>query len=300
MKILLTGATGLVGRRLVKTLTAGGHVVNFLTTNPDKVSRISDAKGYIWDPGRGFIDEAAFIGVDTIVHLAGESIAGKWTPETKQAILESRVVTANLIFKILKTQPHQVQQFVSASGIGFYPNSETAHYTETHSTPDDGFVGQVVVKWENAAQRMASLGIATAILRTGLVLAREGGALAEMEKSFRLGLGAPLGSGKQIYSWIHLDDLAEMYKFVIENRLSGVFNAVSPQPVSNREFTRHLAQAMKKPAFLPPVPEFVLKLMLGEMHQILVTGQYVSADKIIGEGFSFKFPTLSEALKALY
>lgn len=300
MKILITGATGLVGKPLVKRLLELGHQVHFLTTTHDKLNAIPGASGYFWDPQQGAIDESALIGVDTIIHLAGESVSKKWTPEYKLAIVESRVLSANLLYKILKNNPHEVRQIISASGIGIYPNSETETYAEDALHQDPGFIGQVVVKWEEAVSRFSNLGITTCMLRTGLVLARGGGALAEMEKPVAKGFAAPLGSGKQIYSWIHIADLVNLYIFAAERRLEGVYNAVAPGAVTNAVFNAELAKAMRKPYFMPPVPAFVLRMMLGEMHLILVTGQRVSAQKIMSRGFSFSYPDLSSALRNLY
>lgn len=300
MKFLITGATGLVGRQLSAALLANGHGVHFLTMHPHKRTAISGASGFYWHPAQGIIDEGALLGVDVIIHLAGESIASRWTPARKQAIVESRVLTSNLLYKVLKNNPHQVKQIISASGIGIYPQKKSHTYTEESVLQDPGFVGQVVVKWEEAVMRFLQLGIIPTVVRTGLVLSREGGALVELEKPVKLGLGAPLGSGGQIYSWIHINDLVAIYIFLAERRLSGIFNAVAPNPVTNKIFTQSLAKVLQKPLLLPPVPAFVLRIILGEMHQILVSGQHVSASKIVENGFNFQFPELLLALRDLY
>ncbi len=299
MKLLITGATGLIGKELVNVLLASGHSINFLTSSNNKINSLEGCSGFYWDPAKCQIDENALIGVDTIIHLAGESISKRWTDEQKQAIVESRVLSANLLFHVLKKNPHQVKQIISASGIGIYPDSQTELYTEESQKVDPGFLGNVVQKWEQSVERFKTLGITTSLIRTGLVLSNDGGALVEMKKPVSLGLGSPLGSGNQVYSWIHLKDLAHIYRHVAEKKLEGIFNAVAPNPVTNAVFMQALAKSMDKPFFMPTVPSFILKMMLGEMHQLLVTGQNVSAEKIAGTGFKFRYPTLNGALENL-
>lgn len=300
MKILVTGATGLIGKKLVASLLADHHEVNFLTTSKDKLTSLRGAYGYYWNPDGGYIDESALIGVTAIVHLAGEPIGRKWTPEHKEAILESRIVPANLLYKVLKHNPHQVKMIVSASAIGIYPDSTDAIYTESFTGSDKGFLGQVVEKWEWAVGHFANLGIKTCVMRTGLVISREGGFVAEMEKSVGMGLGTAFGNGRQINSWIHVDDLVDAYKFVLGNGLQGVINVVAPHPVSNEVLVKELASAMKKPQVLPPIPAFALKIFLGEMHLLLVTGQYVVPKRLIDAGFHFKFEKIDDAFHNLY
>jgi len=299
MKILITGATGLVGNELVSLLLQNGVAVHYLTTSKKKIDDEPNFKGYYWNPQQGIIDENCLMGVDAIIHLTGASISKRWTKNYKQEIIESRILSANLLFKILKNNPHQVTQIVSASAIGIYPDSLQNVYKEDNKTVDDGFLGNVVLKWEQSVDKFRSLNIKVCKLRTGIVLSNKGGALIEMIKPIKLGVGAPFGSGKQFQSWIHIHDLAAMYLFAVENNLEGVYNAVAPNPVTNKELTVAIASTLNKTLFLPVIPEFIMQFLLGEMHEVLFASQNVNSDKVIKAGFSFKYKTLQKALNHL-
>jgi uncharacterized protein (TIGR01777 family) len=296
MKILITGATGLIGSALVPLLLRHGISVNYLTTSKEKIKNSEHYSGFYWNPQQCQIDEGALIGVDAIIHLAGATIAKRWTAAYKQEIIESRIFSANLLFNVLKKNPHQVTQIVSASAIGIYPDSLTNVYSENDLQKDPGFLGHVVEKWEQSVDKFRLLGIKVCKLRTGLVLSEKGGALPQMAKPIRLNVGSAFGSGNQIQSWIHLDDLVSLYLFAVENNLDGIYNAVAPNPVTNETLTRAIAGILSKPLFMPNVPKFAMKLVLGEMHELLFASQNVSAAKIISAGFSFKYPTLDPAL----
>lgn len=299
MKILITGATGLVGTELIHLLLKKQIQVNFLTTSQKKIKSHLNLQGFFWNPEKGIIDENALIGVDAIIHLAGANVAKRWTNSYKQEIIESRIITTNLLFKVLKHNPNQVKQFVSASAIGIYPDSIKNVYNETNQTFDDSFLGNVVVKWEESTDKFKLLGIKVCKLRTGIVLSEKGGALAEMVKPIKLGLGAAFGSGKQFQSWIHVSDLAEMYLYVIQQQLDGIYNAVAPNPITNKQLTVAIAKKLDKSLFLPNIPEFVMQMLLGEMHKILFSSQNVANKKIIENGFVFKYQTVEQALENL-
>ena len=299
MKILVTGATGLVGTALTKLLLENGVVVHYLTTSQKKIVDKPNYHGFYWNTTNGFIDENALMGVDAIVHLAGASVAKRWTNNYKQEIVESRTQTTDLLFRALKKHPNQVKQFVSASGVGVYKDSLTAIYREDSTEFDDGFLGNVVIKWEESADNMKKLGLKVCKLRTGIVLSNSGGAMVEMLKPIRFGLGAALGSGRQMQSWIHIDDLARMYFFAVQNGLDGTFNAVSPSAVSNEMLTAVLAKTLKKTLFLPNIPKFMMNLILGEMHEILFSSQNASSKKIENTGFQFDFPKVDQAIGEL-
>lgn len=298
MKVLITGATGLVGRALVPLLLKNNCEVNYLTT-----SRLSDKRlpgnGYHWNPADGTIDERCIEGVDAIIHLAGASISKRWTAPYKKEILESRVASANLLYDLLDKNEHNVEHFISASAIGVYPDSLNAVYSEDFQESDQSFLGQVVKEWEAAADRIGSLGIRVAKVRTGLVFAGNGGALPEMAKPVRFGLGSGLGSGRQMQSWIHIDDLAHIYTYILFHELEGIYNAVAPYPVTNNELMKTIAGVLDKPFVMPNVPSFLLKLVLSEMHILLVSSQNVSARKIISEGYQFHYLSLEKALRNL-
>ncbi len=299
MKILITGATGLIGSELVSLLLQNGISVHYLTTSKKKVTSQPNYHGFYWNPNQGLIDENALMGVDAIIHLAGASVAKRWTNSYKQEIIESRILSANLLYKALKNHPHQVKQIITASGIGIYPDSLKNIYAETHKTVDDSFLGNVVVKWEESVDKFKLMNIKVCKLRTGIVLSNNGGALVEMLKPIKLGLGAPFGSGKQVQSWIHLHDLVKMYFFAVQNQWEGIYNAVAPNPVTNKELTVAIAKKLGKPLFLPHIPEFMMQMVLGEMHQILFSSQNVNAQKAIDKDFIYKYKTLDKALDDL-
>jgi uncharacterized protein (TIGR01777 family) len=297
MKVLITGATGLIGTELVSLLLQNGISVNYLTTSKKKIVNELNYNGFYWSPEQGLIDENCLMGVDSIINLAGANIAKRWTNSYKQEIIESRLLSSALLFKALKNNPNQVKQIVSASGTSIYPNSNTIIYDENSTQVNDSFLGNVVVKWEESTDKFASLGLKVCKLRTGIVLSTNGGALVEMLKTIKLGLGSAFGTGKQIQSWIHIHDIVALYLFAIKNDLEGVYNAVSPSPVTNEELTFTIAKVLKKPLFMPNIPKFVMKLMLGEMHELLFENRNLSAKKIEDKGFEFKYKTIDTALK---
>jgi uncharacterized protein (TIGR01777 family) len=297
MKVLITGATGLIGTELVSLLLQNGISVNYLTTSKKKIVNELNYNGFYWSPEQGIIDENCLMGVDSIINLAGANIAKRWTNSYKQEIIESRLLSAALLFKAIKNNPNQVKQIVSASGTSIYPNSDTIVYDENSTQVNHSFLGNVVIKWEESTDKFSSLGLKVCKLRTGIVLSTKGGALVEMLKTIKLGLGSSFGSGKQIQSWIHVHDIAAMYYFAIQNELEGVYNAVSPNPVTNEELTFTIAKVLKKPLFMPNIPKFIMKLVLGEMHELLFENRNLSAKKIIDQGFVFKYKTIDEGLK---
>lgn len=299
MKILITGATGLIGSELVRLLLQNGVTVHYLTTSKDKIETQPNYHGFYWDPNQGVIDENALMGVDSIIHLAGATISKRWTSKYKQEIIESRILSSNVLFKALKDHPHSVKQIVSASAIGIYPDDLTNLYTEEDTRADDSFLGKVVVKWEESVNKFRLLNIKVCKLRTGLVLSNKGGALVEMVKPIKMGIGSPFGSGKQIQSWIHIHDLVEMYFYAVKNELDGVYNAAAPNPVTNKKLTQQIATVLKKPLFMPNIPRFLMKLVLGEMHTILFDSQNVSSKKVEKQGFIFEYKLVDKALKQL-
>ena len=299
MKILITGATGMVGSELSSLLLQNGHSIHYLSTSHKDLKHEPGYRGYYWNPEQGIIDENCMLGVDAIVHLAGAPISKRWTENYKQEIIESRIVSANLLYKLLKNNPHQVRHFISASAIGIYPDSLTQLYTEDNKSVDASFLGNVVAKWEASVDKFGPLNMKVCKIRTGLVLAKNGGMLKELQKPIQAGLGAPFGTGKQWQSWIHIHDLAHLYYFVIQNQWQGIYNGVAPNPVTNTVLARTIAKKLKKPFFMPNVPRFLMKLLLGDMHILLFTSQKVSPQKAIDNGFEFKYKTLDSALDNL-
>lgn len=299
MKILITGATGLIGTELVSLLLQNGISINYLTTSKKDIKNEPNYQGFYWNPQQGVMDEKSIVDVDTIVHLAGASISKRWTSKYKQELIESRTLTTNLLYRTLKSHPNQVKHLISASAIGVYPDSKETLYTEENKSVDNSFLGQVVVKWEQAVDNFKRLNIKVCKIRTGLVLSQKGGMLKELMKPIKLGIGSPYGDGKQWQSWIHIDDLVHLYFYAIQYQWEGIYNATAPNPVDNEELTKTVAKVLDKPYFFPAIPAFVLKLALGEMHILLLSSQNVSSQKAQDNGFAFKYRTLEKALQNL-
>ncbi len=299
MKILITGATGLIGTELVSLLLQNGIAVHYLTTSKTKIKSQLNYQGFYWDPAQGRIDENCLMGVDAVIHLAGASISKRWTENYKTEILESRILATSTLFKAVKDHPNQIKQIVSASGTAIYPDSATINYSESNTISDDHFLSNVVVKWEESVDKYRLLNIKVCKLRTGVVFAKNGGALQEMIKPIRFGLGAKFGDGSQISSWIHIQDLAAMYLFAVQNSWEGNYNAVAPFPVSNKQLTQELAKKLHRPLWLPAIPKFVMKFILGDMHELLFNDKKISPQKAIDVGFRFQFPTIEKALQEI-
>ncbi|HRI78146.1 MAG TPA: TIGR01777 family oxidoreductase, partial [Cyclobacteriaceae bacterium] len=236
-----------------------------------------------------------------IIHLAGTGVAEKrWTPERKKDILESRTKSGTLLFETLKNTRHKVKAVISASAIGYYGYANDPTPLSEASLPGDDFLARVVVDWEKSIDTIHSLGIRVAKIRIGIVLSEKGGALVEMAKPVKFGVGSPLGSGKQMVSWIHLDDLCGIFIQAIDDQsMTGAYNAVAPHPVSNKEITTQIAKVLKRPLWLPNVPSFVLHIVVGEMAAIVLNGAVISGEKIQNTGFQFQFPEVDKALENL-
>ena len=296
MRILITGATGLIGSELVALLLQNGISIHYLTLSTEKELDQFNCIGFYWNPAQGIIDENCLIGVDAIIHLAGATISKRWTNKQKQDIIESRILSSNTLFKALKENPNQVKQIVSASAVAIYPDSHSEIYAEDSAKRDNGFLSNVVVKWEESVDKFKLLDIKVCKLRTSIVLAEKGGALPEMVKPIKMGFGTAFGNGKQIQSWIHVHDLARMYLFAVQHSWQGVYNAASPNPISNEALTKMIAKIVHKPLWLPNIPRFLMKAILGEMHELLFTDKDVSPQKAIAAGFTFDFPTPQKTL----
>lgn len=299
MRVLITGATGLIGTHLTRLCHEKGIKVNYFTTSKEKIENKPNYKGFHWNPEGGQLDPGAFKGVSAIIHLAGENIAQRWTNSAKEKILKSRTETALLFRKSLQENNHHISHFISASGISIYPSSFQKLYTEEFNGVDDSFAGKVVVQWEKSADQFEKLGMDVAKVRTGLVLAKEGGFLKKIKEPVAFNVGAPLGSGKQWQSWIHIEDLTRIYLHILENKMEGVFNAVAPNPVTNSELVKQVAETMGKPLWIPKVPAFTIKLALGEMSVMVFSSQLVSSMKIEQSGFNFHYVNLAKAIEDL-
>ncbi|MBC3542046.1 TIGR01777 family oxidoreductase [Rufibacter sediminis] len=297
-KILIAGGTGLLGTRLSEMLIDSGYEVAHLSRTPDKYARY---KTFKWDVQKGYIDENAIRYADYIINLAGTSVSGeKWTAARKKEILNSRILSTNLLCHYLEKSTHHVKGFLASSAVGIYGNSGDRLMME-ESTYGSDFLAEVCKHWEDASWQVHHLGIRTVIFRIGIVLSNKGGALPQIAKPIKMMAGSPLGSGKQYMSWIHIDDLCRLCIKAIEDRqMQGVYNAVAPNPATNEQLTRNLAKVMQRPMVFPNVPAFGLKLMLGEMSEIVLNSSRVSATKVLQTGFTFEYNELQEALESLY
>ena len=298
MKILVTGATGFVGKKLVSELVNRGHKVSILSRDSKSAQRRMPIECEIhrWEPELYPPPSQAFDDVNAVIHLAGANIAdGRWTSSRKKSIRDSRVLSTRNLVSTLKSLQNPPKIFLSASAIGFYGNQKLVELYEDLE-PGSGFLAEVCKEWEHEAFVAKDHNIRTIALRIGLVLGYEGGALKKMLPPFWAGLGGNLSDGSQWMSWIHIKDLVSMIIHSIENKsVEGAYNAVSFEPVTNKIFTKCLAKILRRPAFFP-VPKFVLKIILGEMSDLLLGSLKVSSTKIIETGFDFKYPDLSSAL----
>ncbi len=295
MKILITGASGLIGRALSSSLKAQGHtIVSAVRREPRRNDEVQ------WDPKSGTMAASAFDGVDAVVHLAGAGIGDKrWTNDYKMEILESRTNGTALLANTMASLPNKPQVFISGSAIGIYGARADEELSETASM-GSGFLAEVCRDWEAAAEPATAAGIRTVLLRTGIVLSPEGGALKKQLPLFKLGLGGKFGSGKQWQSWISITDEVNAIVHLLTSSLSGPVNLTAPTPVTNSEFTRVLAKVVSRPAVLP-IPSFGPKLLLGSelADALLFTGQRVVPNALLADGFVFSHPTLDAALRAL-
>jgi len=297
MNFLLTGATGFIGKRLIRALLDQGHFVSMFTR---KVEERDDRHvgQFFWDM-KGPAPAEPFRDIDVVIHLAGEPVAQRWTDDVKRKIRESRVNgTRNLvegISRLSKWPP----VLISASATGYYGDRGEETLTES-SMPGSGFLASICVEWEREADRAETIGLRLVKLRTGVVLGKDGGALAQMLPPFQLGAGGKLASGQQWMSWIHVDDLVALIVFAAENSsVGGPVNGTAPEPVRNSEFTAELASAIHRPAVLT-MPAFALKLMYGEMADVLLGGQRVLPAAARAAGFSFRYPALQDALANIF
>jgi uncharacterized protein len=283
----------MVGSRLTDLLTQKGYQVRHL----GRTAKEGAVRTFAWDINKQTIDERAFEGVTAVVNLAGASINGRrWNEAYKKELVDSRIVSTKLIVDFLNNNSHSVKNFISGSAIGFYGFGDSSTWFRETDLPAADFMGRLVSDWEHEASKVNDSTIKVAFIRTAIVLSSTGGALLEMARPIRLYAGAPLGSGKQIVSWIHIDDICRIFIHILENDLSGPYNGAAPAPVTNEEMTKAIAKALHKPLWLPNIPGFVLKIILGEMASAVLNGSMVAADKIRSAGFEFHYPTLERAL----
>jgi uncharacterized protein (TIGR01777 family) len=299
MRVTLTGATGRIGTQLVRALRDRGDEVTMLSRDPGRArERLGDVEAHAWDPGSGPAPAAALAGRDAVVHLAGEDLAQRWSEDTKRRILESRELgTRNLVEGLRAADPRPTI-LVSASAVGWYGDRGDARLDEDAPAGDD-FPARVCQAWEREAAVAEGLGLRVVRVRTGVVLDAEGGALEKMLPPFRLGIGGPVAGGRQYVPWVHVDDVIAIYLRAIDDPAwSGPVNATAPEPVTNRELSKALGRALKRPA-IAPVPGFAVKLLYGEMAALVLGGQRAVPRRALEHGYEFRHPELDEALRSV-
>jgi uncharacterized protein (TIGR01777 family) len=295
MKIAISGASGLVGSTLKGDLLKKGHVL--ATISRHRLGR--DSSHIQYDLHKKTVDLAALEAQDVIIHLAGANISGQsWTPAYKKEILDSRVESTFVLVNAIKKLNRRPKLFICASAVGYYGNHDPSVIVNEHSQNGHGFLADVTREWENASADLINLGVRVVHLRFGVILSRQGGALAKMLPAFYLGLGGVLGSGQQKMSWVALNEIPSIVDFIINHdNISGPINAVSPQAVTNQEFTKTLGAVIHRPTVLP-VPDFMIKMLFGQMGQeLLLEGVHVKPEVLLNAGYSFKYPNLTEALQ---
>lgn len=305
MTILVTGATGLVGKELVLNLLAKKYHIHIVSRDSRKAMAMfpqsTNLKFFDWNYHQEDFPKNALIGVEKIVHLMGQNIAeGRWSNKQKAEILSSRVESLKKIYQTIQNNSEiKISKVISTSAVGIYGHDKNKKFDEKSQTENVGFLAFVCQEWEKVAMKFKDLNTHVAILRVGIVLSNQGGALKKMLLPFKLGLGGVIGSGNQFMSWVHIKDLVNLYLKAIEDeKFDGFINAVSPQVVTNREFSKSLALSLNRPSFIP-VPSFALKTILGEMSEILLEGQWVIPQKAIESKFKYEFETLDAAFNNL-
>ena len=299
MKILITGATGLIGKKLTSDLLSKGYSVNYLTTRNSQIKSSDKINGYYWNPEKEIIDLNCFKDVDTIINLAGSNIAKRWSRSNKLQILKSRTQSLNLLKDSILKNNLNIKKIISASAIGIYPSSFDRAYTENDNLISSSFLGKVVSEWELAVNSFNDLKIEIAIVRIGLVLSKDGGILSKSLFPIKFGVGSFFGSGMQWQSWIHIQDISNIFCHILKNDLVGIFNGTSPNPITNKEFTIKLSKFLNRPLIFPNLPKWLMSLILGEMHIIIFESQNITCNRLSQTKFNFKFDNFDHAIADL-
>jgi len=298
LTILIAGGSGLIGTELSKHLISLGYEVRWLGRGNNNGGTI---KHFSWDPAKKQIDVNAFKGVDVVINLAGANVGkGKWTDERKKTLLNSRIDSVQLLSNTIIQQQIPIKKFIQASAIGYYGFESTLPMNEEAPAGKD-FLAVLTQQWEEATIPLQQAQIPLVILRIGVVLSNKGGALIEMAKPIKMFAGNYLGSGKQIVPWIHITDQVNIFINAIEDtNFTGTYNCVAQEVITNKELTKKIAQAVKRPAWPLGIPAFVLKILLGEQAQIVLEGYHISPQKLINTGFTHKYPHIKDAMKELF
>jgi uncharacterized protein (TIGR01777 family) len=301
MKVFITGGTGFVGNHLTQALSRSGHEVMLLSRSPAKDRQLpTGASLLVGDPNQPGAWQQAVAECGVAINLAGSSIFTHWNAKAKQVIRQSRIATTRYLVAALAARQGRETLLISASAIGYYGGRDDDQLLDEDSPPGADFLAQLARDWEAEAQRAESFGVRVVRCRFGIVLGSSGGTLSKMTPAFRSGLGSPLGSGRQWFSWIHERDLTDVMLFLLARHdISGPVNCATPFPVRNRELSQALAKALHRPLILPAAPAFLVRMVLGEFGDVVLKGQRVYPKRLLSEGFEFRFPTLQEALADL-
>ena len=294
-EILITGGSGLLGKHLCTLLKKKGFKVSVLSRVKNEHAQF---KTYLWNVEKEEIDEEAILKADYIIHLAGESIAGKrWTEKRKQEIINSRVQSTNLLFKKAQQLNKPIKAFITASGVGYYGAITSDKIFKETDEPGNDFLAHTCVVWEAAADKFSSLGTRVTKIRTGIVLEKTEGFYAKLRLPIKLCCATTFGTGKQFLPWIHIDDICNIYiKAIEDNEITGAYNAVAPQCISQKQFIQTMCLALNRRILLPSMPTFLLKIIFGEMAMVFLTGSRISSEKILAKGYQFKFPNIERAI----
>ena len=300
MKLLVTGATGLIGNNLITHAKQRKISIHFLTTRKGECINSNGIKGFFWNPGQDEIDDSCFEGVDTLIHLAGANISKPWTAKNKKDILESRLNGTRLLKKTLDRLNIKMKSICCAGAIGIYPNSKDDIHEENSRLSQENFLQKVTYAWEQESKALSKNSKNLSIFRIGLVLAKEGGVLSKLTPPVKFYLGTAFASGKQWQSWIHIDDLSRLFFRAVDDGWEGTFNAVAPNPISQINLIKEIGRTLNRPVFLPNIPAFFLQLFMGERSLLILGSQRVSAKLILSKGFTFQFPFLQPALNDIF
>lgn len=298
MRILVTGATGLIGTQLCSHLLSKGHSLHILTTRTPWQTDDAQTRVFQWSPQNMQIDQRALKGVDAIINLAGAKINQRWTTKNKRSILNSRIQSSKLLFDAVK-QTKQKPHLINASAIGIYPSDVQRQYTESDTVFSNDFDGEVVRQWEEETKQFEKMSCKTTLLRIGLVFSNKGGAFVPLSLPTRWGLGAWFGNGQQWQSWIHIDDLVGVIDYCLQNQLEGCINATAPSPVRQRDLIQSIAKAAGAPQFLPGIPKFLMSISLGKMHKLVYDSIYAKPERLLDSRYPYQFPELSACVADL-
>jgi uncharacterized protein len=298
MNILISGGSGLVGTDLISKLISNGHTIVNLTTNAKKIGNGTNINNAYWNPAKGQLDQSCLENIDAVINLAGFNISNKWSEANKKEMIDSRVKSTSLLVEAVLKMQNRPKVFISTSASGYYVASPNAMTEESPAGSD--FLSNMSTSWEKETEPLDNSGIRKVILRVSVVIDKNEGAVGKMLPFFKLGLGSAIGSGKQMMSWIHLDDLTNMYIHALESNIKGVFNATADLQCTNQEFSKALAKALNRPFFLPNIPKFILQILFGEMSILLFQDRNLSNQKIKTTGFTFKYPSIQSALNSIF